>query len=263
MTSSADTPFNDLDDQELEEGEPPVPGDPVTEAQEELAAAREVLHAVQKEHRRISRDLHDSVGQELYGLSLLASNLARQLRAPDLGSADLAEVADIADLIAQSANDAQRMLRRAIKGVMPAEVQADGLPKALSRWAGYVRDRYGVDCVALVPDTLVLPDHECAGALLKITQQACINAAKYAEPTRIQIRLEKESTGYRLSVENDGLPIQINDSDSVTGIGLAIMRTRAKVISGTFLIEPLPEGGTRVEVFLPEKRRLGGAGLGN
>lgn len=253
MTSSADKPFHDLEDEELEDGEPPAPGDPVVEAQEELAAAREVLLVVQKEHRRISRDLHDSVGQELYGLSLLASNLARQLHARGI------EEADIADLIAQSANDAQRMLRRAIKGVLPAEVQADGLPKALVRLAGYVRDRYGVDCVATVPDALVLPDHECAGALLKIAQQACQNASKYAKPKRIEILLEKESTGHRLTILNDGLPLQINDGDSVTGIGLAIMRTRAKVISGTFLIEPLPEGGTRVEVFLPEKRRLGGA----
>lgn len=254
MTSSADTPFQDLEDEEWEDGEPPAPGDPVVEAQEELAAAREVLLVVQKEHRRISRDLHDSVGQELYGLSLLASNLALQLHAREI------EEAEIAELIAQSANDAQRMLRRAIKGVLPREVEADGLPKALLRLAGYVRDRYGVDCVATVPDTLVLPDHECAGALLKIAQQACENASKYAEPKRIQIRLEKESVGHRLTVENDGLPIEINDSESVTGIGLAIMRTRAKVISGTFLIEPLPEGGTRVEVFLPEKRRFGGGG---
>lgn len=244
MNPRSSTPY----EEDFENDDPMVESDPVVEAQEEVAAAHEVLDVVTREHRRISRDLHDSVGQELTGLRYMASNLAGLLRAKGL------EEAEIAELVAQSANEAQRMLRRAIKGVLPAEVSAKGLPKALAQLAAQVRERYGVDCICKAPEELELPSHECAGEMLKIAQEACRNAAKHAQARQIALRLTKEDDGVSLVIENDGQPIDLDDRESATGIGLQIMRSRAKVISAQFQIEPLPAGGTRVAVFLPSVR---------
>lgn len=234
------------DDLSFEEPyDPLADSDPMLEAQEELAAAREILDVVTREHRRISRDLHDYVGQELTALSYLSSVLASQLRAKGL------EEADTADLIVQLAREGHRMLRLAIKGVMPTEVRAAGLPQALADWAGKVRERYGVDCICKVPDSLTLRDDEVAHALLMIAKSACENAAKYAHPSLIQLRLTQSPEGVRLEIENDGQSIDLDDRESITGIGLEIMRTRAKVICAEFRIGPLPRGGTLVEVLIP------------
>ncbi len=232
--------------------EPPDPADesnPFVEAQEELVAAREIVSVIEKEHRRISQDLHDNVGQELFGLRLMASTLTDQLRAKGLPEAEVAQ------LLVDSASEAQRMLRQAIKGVYPKEVDADGLPRALAKFAGEVRDIYHVDCICKTPAQLHLPDHDCAEALLKIANQACRNAAQYAQPQQIVIRLTEEPTGVRMEIENDGQPIDLDDTQSATGIGLALMRTRARSIGAEFLIEPMQGGGTRVDVFLKTRRR--------
>lgn len=229
-------------------GEAEDVSDPILEAQEELAAARQIVAVVTKEHRRISRDLHDNVGGALYALRLMATNLAAVLRTKGI------EEANQAEMLEEQAAEAQRQLRFAIKGVYPREVDADGLPKALERLASQVRDRYGIRCEARAPENLVLPNHDMAGALLKIAQQACQNASKYGQPKFISMVVRPEAEGFRLVVENDGLPYRIDESDSVTGIGLAIMRTRARAVSGNFLIEARPGGGTRVEVFLPRPR---------
>ena len=221
-------------------------------AQDELDATYEILEVITKEHRRISRDLHDSVGQELTALRYLTANLALQLG--DLGS----DQAEQAELIAELVQEAQRKLRRAIKGVLPVELDAEGLPAGLHRLAAEVGKRYGVECSCEAAENIVLPNDECATELLRIAQEASRNAVKHTRATKIALRLTVNATEVALEIENNGEPIDPEDQDSISGFGIQIMRSRASLIGAEFEVASESPRQTIVRCTLPSVRISGG-----
>lgn len=208
--------------------------------EEELLRSQQVLEVITREQQRISRDLHDTVGQELTGLSFMSKKLAQKLEARGLAEAESAVT------IAEGIKRAIAKVRKAIKGVMPVEVDARGLMVALEHLSMRTRERYSIDCHFECVRPVDVDDRNTATHLYRIAQEAVNNAVKHGEATRIVITLESDPQAVRLSVVNDGLTIE-DDSDAETsGIGVRIMHFRAGVIGARLTIEPVTHGGTRV-----------------
>jgi PAS domain S-box-containing protein len=216
-------------------------------AEEELLRSQQVLEVITREQQRISHDLHDTVGQELTALSLSAKRLAQKLEAR--GAPEAGAAATMADEIKQ----AIVKLRKAVKGVVPVEVDARGLMVALEHLALSVRERHPVDCRFHCPRPVKLQDRDTATHLYRIAREAVNNALKHGRATRIVIGLESISGEIRLIVENDGLTIEDDPDSEASGIGVRIMQFRAGVIGAKLVIEPAPGGGTRVACTLRQE----------
>lgn len=215
--------------------------------EEELLRSQQVLEVITREQQRISHDLHDTVGQDLTGLSLMSKRLAQKLDAKGL------EEAASAGTIAEGIKRAIAKVRKAIKGVAPVEIDAKGLMVALEHLALRTREQHSIDCHFECVRTVEVGDRNKATHLFRIAQEAVSNAIKHGEASRIVLSLEAGPKGVRLSVLNDGITIEDDADEEASGIGVRIMHFRAGVIGARLSIEGLPEGGTRVVCDLPRE----------
>lgn len=206
---------------------------------EQLRLEREVLEISESERRRIGHDVHDSLGQRLTAASLSTNALvsALQTNAPAL--------AQRGEEIGRQLRDAIAETRALSHGLAPVAVIADGLMAALALLAENISQSSGVRCVFEHENNVRLADPEIAGHLYRIAQEAVSNALKHAAPSEIRIGLEPRDGAVLLEVEDDGVGFEENALPN-DGIGLRVMRYRARLIDAVLEIGSAPAGGTRI-----------------
>ena len=218
--------------------------------------------AVLEERERLSRDLHDSVTQMLFSVTLVAQSLipawrqdrtegeARAQRLLTLSRLALAEMrALIADLrLDVPAHDS-------LQGVAPvglSRVRKEGLPAALRGYAEEISD--GALEVVLELEGYRPQPFEREEALFRIGQEALNNVVKHAEARRVVIALCQDRDGINLRVQDDGRgfdPSALKGPDEAGGLGLVGMRERARALRGELRFESGPGKGAVVTVRVP------------
>jgi PAS domain S-box-containing protein len=202
---------------------------------------REVLEITGSEQQRIGRELHDSLGQELTGLSYLAKGLTHKL------SAESSPQTGIAQTIADGVQRALREVRTAVQGLVPVEVDASGFMAALEQLAAETSARCGIDCRVEGGERVSIDDNVVATHLFRIVQEAINNAVKHAEPRQILVRPELSNGTIRVTVQDDGVGIVAESpSRNGGGMGLRIMQYRAGVIDATLEVRRRAGHGTAV-----------------
>jgi signal transduction histidine kinase len=201
--------------------------------------------ATYEERRRLAKELHDGLGQELTGLALLAEGLLMQ--AANRGVSASSELERLADV----ARHATRSCREIAHGMSPLG-GARGLPEALRDLAARQCGPPGPEvsiCLSL-GDPVSIP-REASEHLYRIAQEALANAIKHAGADSVQIWLDITSERVRLKVVDDGCGPKAAGSAS-EGLGLSTMRDRAEAIGGRLTIMPRPERhGTAVICEVP------------
>ncbi|MFP5219125.1 MAG: sensor histidine kinase [Actinomycetes bacterium] len=193
--------------------------------------------AALEERRRIARDLHDGLAQEL----AFTATQARAL-------ADRSEHPTRARLVAAAAERALDESRRAIAALTrPLD---EPLEVSVAQCAEEVCDRFGAALVLDVqPDVAASADTR--EALLRILREAVSNAVRHGRATSVTVHLSGPAP-VRLCVEDDGAGFDPSDLRHLSGrFGLISMRERAEGLGGTFSLASRSPGGTRVEVVLP------------
>ena len=193
----------------------------------------------EREQGRIGQDLHDGLGQHLTGIAFMSKLLEKNLAVQSH-----AEAANAARIV-QQVNEAISKTRELSRGLLPVSSEAMGLISALERAVEEVQNRFGLACRLICPEPVLLDDSRTATHLYRIAQEAMNNAVKHAKATRIDITLAKSAGGLLLSIKDNGVGFSI-DNPSGGGIGLRIMRHRAKMVGGALSIERVPEGGTLI-----------------
>lgn len=198
--------------------------------------------AVIEERNRLARDLHDSVMQALYGVTLCAEAAARQLEA---GQSALANnhLKDIRD----TTEEALREMRLLIFELRPSVLRRDGLVVALRSRLESVEERVGIK------GRLDLACHERLPAeteegLYRVAVEALNNALKHANADRVDVRLALENGFVVLEIADDGVGFDPALAREGGGFGLRGMEERVARLGGTFSITSRPGGGTRVRV---------------
>ena len=159
---------------------------------------REVVEIASLEQRRIGQDLHDSVGQELTALNILAGDLAETLRTdPSSGS-------KLVEQMVQGLQRSQQELRAVMRGLLPVAVDTEGLMAALSDLADRIQQEGKATCKFDCPEPVSVADNLTATHLYLIAQEAVHNAVKHAQPRNIRISLESNDL-LLLSVQDDGI----------------------------------------------------------
>lgn len=204
---------------------------------------QEVVDVAAAEQRRIGQELHDGTGQELTGLCMLADNLTEALSEhspPD---------AQFARRIAQGLRQALAQVRALSRGLIPVEVDAEGLMAALTELTTRISDLHGIHCIFECAEPVPVEDNYTATQLYRIAQEAITNAIKHGKPGAIRVSLEARGQYLTLKIADDGVgfsPAQTNGD----GMGLRIMSYRAGQIGAQFAIRPGSSRGAVVSCTL-------------
>ena len=218
---------------------------------ERKSLQQQLLTIASEEHRRISQDLHDSVGQKLAGLGMLAGSLAETLREHS------PENVNAANRIAMGVEDALEEIRKLAKGLLPVEVTVEGLPEALTELAKTITQRFNVNCRFDCDQAISgFGDNKTATHLYRIVQEAVANSLKHGSPGNVKICLTENDTECLLKIIDDGKGISDN-ADASRGIGMKTMQFRAALIGGTLSIAPVETGGTSVTCRLLKNGNYG------
>jgi two-component system, chemotaxis family, CheB/CheR fusion protein len=205
---------------------------------------KRLSEAMWEEQRRLGQQLHDTVGQELTGLGMMAKTLARKLK-----TQKLAEAAQAADLV-EGLLGATGRVHDYAKGMFPGEILAADLPKILTDLAAETQRRHNVPCVFHADPKAVVRDDEAAFHLFLIAREAVTNAIKHAKAKGIEVSLRAERGATVLCVRDDGDGFAAAAPQLGDGLGLRIMRHRCSLLGGTLDVTSKPGGGTTLSCVL-------------
>lgn len=204
---------------------------------------REVLEVTAREQWRIGQELHDSVGQELTGVGLMAGALTQRL-------VETTPEQQVAARIMDGIGRVHRQIRTLSRGLVPVQVEANGLSAALDDLATSSSEQTGIPVTFDYPQRCDVANHSQATELFRIAQEAVSNALRHGRPQMIRLSLNSGVKGLQLSIQDDGVGIASRPALS-TGMGLRIMDYRAEQIGGALSIAPAPGGGTVVTCWVP------------
>ena len=208
------------------------------EVAERRQAEEAVLRISSAERKRIGRDLHDSLGQELAGISCLGESLSRRLENEQ--HKDSVSASRISSLI----NDAIAHAKFIVRGLMPVEIVEEGLSHALRRLAMETTDVSQLTCLFECVEPSPVHDNDVATNLYRIAQEAIANAIKHGGGDSIKVSLHVEDLAGELRIEDNGSGLPV--TDDTTGMGLRTMRYRGEMCGGSLSIESVPGVGTTV-----------------
>jgi signal transduction histidine kinase len=204
--------------------------------------------AVLKERARIARELHDSVSQTLYAISLTASRALMLLEQ----NRDVAVHPFIEDVL-QLATSGQSELRALLADIRSDQVFPGALSDSLSSLASEVRARHGLDIrIAITGETDLSPATKAA--LVLICREALHNVVKHAHASQVHVVFEVLADELVLLIADDGRGF--DPSASRPGhFGLQSMCERAAAVGGELDVTSTPGVGTQIRMTLPKEDR--------
>ena len=203
--------------------------------------------AALEERQRLARELHDSVSQALYGITL-GTHTARTLL-----ERDPSRVAEPLDYVLSQAEAALTEMRALIFELRPESLETEGLVAALSRQAAALHARHEIEVSTEFCDEPDLP-LKAKEELYRVAQEALHNTAKHARANKVNLRMHVDTEGLLLEVCDNG--VGFDTTRSFPGhLGLHSMRERIARLGGTLQIESTPGQGTCIRAQLPASTR--------
>jgi PAS domain S-box-containing protein len=203
--------------------------------------------AALEERQRLARELHDSVSQALYGITL-GTHTARTLLERDPG-----KVAEPLDYVLSQAEAALTEMRALIFELRPESLETEGLVAALSRQAAALRARNEIEVTTELCDEPDIPP-KVKEELYRVAQEALHNAAKHARANSVNLRMHADASRVQLEICDDG--VGFDATQAYPGhLGLHSMRERIARQGGTLQIESTPGKGTCIHAQIPASTR--------
>ncbi len=201
----------------------------------ELASSEERAH--------LARELHDSVTQALFSMTLISRSIELLLeRDPAAVPAKLASLRDLQ-------REALAEMRALIFELRPGNVEEHGLIQALRTHSASLSGRIGLP-VVVEGELTERPPIEVEETLYRIAQEALHNVVKHAGAREVRLDVARVGEGVALRVTDDGRgfdPLTVPDGH----LGIAGMRSRAERLGGQLTVTAAPGRGTTIEVLVP------------
>ena len=219
--------------------------------------------AVLHERQKLARDLHDSVTQLIFSMTLVAQSVAPAWkRNPDEGEQRVGRVLELSRSALAEMRALLVELRSSEPPPLPTEtgvtlpgitrLRRDGLVKALTKHLESLKlDTLHIE---LTTETYQPQSLETEIALFRITQEALNNVMKHAQATQVTITLTPSNTAVHLKIQDNGVglkPSKRGNERTASGLGLRTMRERAEALNGRLEISAVTGQGTAVEAWLP------------
>lgn len=223
------------------------------QAQEELALSRHRLRALsakleslrEEERSRISREIHDQLGQMLTGLKMDLRWIERHLGDLD-GNAAINPILDKAVEAGGLADETIAAVQKIAGELRPGVLDNLGLAAAIRYEAARFQERNGIACEVRVPEQPVPLARDVATAAFRIFQEAMTNVTRHAGATRADIELRLDDKDFVLEIADNGHGISAETLANPRSLGLLGMQERAANINGQLTIRRGEPAGTRV-----------------
>jgi PAS domain S-box-containing protein len=217
----------------------------ITEARQSERALRELsgrlITSQEEERRRVARELHDNIGQELALLSVQAQRL-------DSGASEEESTlhTDVHDLYRRIKDIAQKVSNLSHR-LHSSELEFLGLSIAVERLCRDFSTQYGVEIDYGVKG---IPKHMEGGSALavyRVIQEALQNVAKHSKATLVELVLVCQNGELLLTIQDNGEGFVMQAATEGSGLGLVSMRERMRLIGGSFHITSTPGHGTKIQ----------------
>ena len=203
-----------------------------------------------EERRRIARELHDGMGQDLTAVKLLLQEAIQQGASDGLMENSLREASSLIDGTLQQVRNISYLLH-------PPLLDEIGLRSALGWFLDGLAKRGGIEtALETRPKDFPRLEPEVETALFRIIQEALTNVFRHAQAHKVRVTLAEEGKNVSVTVHDDGVgvPDRTGARAGKTGVGIASMRQRAKELGGDLHIRNA-NPGTLVEVVIPTDSR--------
>lgn len=204
--------------------------------------SRRVFEVSEEERQRLSRELHDRIGQPLAALRI---NL-------DVLRGRVPQAQPEVDRLAALVQELIALVRTLTAELRPPELEQIGLAAALRNYAGAAAARYGFAVDVLGAEFEPRLPRASERALFRIVQEALANAAKHAKAETVTIELDEEGGEAIVAIADDGGGF--DPAGQSAGFGLHAMRERAQEVGGRIEVESAAGLGTRIVAAVPRSR---------
>lgn len=201
--------------------------------------------AIYEERRRMARELHDSVSQTVFSLSLTAKSLQ---------STELSEKArDRLDFMVSQTEVVRRELRTIINELRPLDLTNEGLEEAIRGHISSLQKNTNINVKTCIEMDLNLLSGNIQHNLNRIIQEAMNNIARHSNASKADLTIKCEGNCVVVCIEDNGQGFDRNTTSKLglSSFGFISMRERAEAINGTLTIDSVPGEGTRIEVVIP------------
>jgi signal transduction histidine kinase len=193
------------------------------------------------ERTRIARELHDSISQDLFSASLVATGLRKALPSGTKlwGQAESMEGA---------LERTRREMRALLMELRPVALEDSGLAAALEEMCRAYQTRLGIAITARISlsDLSASVEH----AVLRVVQEALGNAVRHGNPDTIEVVADSEGERVSVMIRDDGRGFDLDRVTERYGMGLELIRERVEELGGTVTVDTAPLEGTTVQVTL-------------
>jgi two-component system sensor histidine kinase UhpB len=208
---------------------------------ERRVSGQQALRAQESERARVSRSLHDEVGQVLTGVLLQLDSLA--------GSRD-PEQRRAVEETKRAVRQALEEVRRIARELRPEMLEHLGLVSALTELSRKFSDHSGILVERRFAERLPPLSEEAELAVYRVAQESLTNVARHADASRVELALEPGANSVVLRVVDDGRGMPEARALNGNG-GLRGMRERALLVSGALAVKPARDGGVEVRLEVP------------
>lgn len=210
--------------------------------------AHRLLSAQEDERLRISRDLHDAIGQELTGINVGLAALKQG------AATDSRELATAITLTQELVERSMRTVHHYAWELRPTLLDDLGLVPALRSYAKAFAERTGIPVRFAASTRLGRPDADRGLALFRVAQGALSNVERHARAKGAQVAMRAAPGAVRLEVTDDGRAFDVGRMEAAKKerhLGLLVMRERVEMVGGTFSIVSARGRGTTVRADVP------------
>ena len=227
-------------------------------AEKELKTSRELMRNLsqylqsvrERESKRIAREIHDVMGQQLTALKMDVSWLSHRIPTnKEEEKLFLNKAKAMSDLI----DDTIKAVQKISAELRPGLLDDLGLLPAIEWLSQDFQSRTSIQCRMQFDCNELDLDPDCATAIFRISQEALTNIARHAKATHVNIRISERDGRLQLKIRDNGKGIRDDDVLSPTSLGLMGMRERLRPFGGELLINGIPKRGTTLTADIPLK----------
>lgn len=220
---------------------------------ERLQALTERLeHVLEHERTRISREIHDELGQMLTGIRMDLRWVERWLDERFSDDVRINPVLDRLVIVSELTDNITRKVQRIAAELRPGILDKLGLGAALQYEADGFTERFGIACEVDTPAEEPQLPPDVTTALFRIFQEALTNVARHSKASKVDVRFDISGSGCLLEIRDDGGGAKARPGGAaLMSLGLLGMEERARLAGGRASFASPPGGGFAVRVEIP------------
>ncbi|PLW96655.1 MAG: hypothetical protein C0593_10945 [Marinilabiliales bacterium] len=208
---------------------------------EKFGRLRSMIDGQEMERRRISRELHDGLGQNLIAIKMKINTIA------DLPDEEKDRTIEEISLWFEKTIEE---IRRMSNDLIPEELDTFGLIRATGNLLDTLSDTTGIDVTYSHSGIKSINNKKTKTYLFRIIQEAVNNVVKHAGASKLFVSLERKNNHLSLNIEDNGKGMS-SEINTIAGNGIMNMKERVSLLQGKIIINSAPGKGTNISVSIP------------